>query len=185
MGLHPQKLADLFSPKACFVRCWSLPAANLAGACMIVETCARYRPFSFVSKSLQALRRALEAEGFAGPSVLRNTRPLDYMLHILTDVRRLPLPCYSDPFALRWFSRAAGVFESNATALTNMGPARDEVSMYERAERTLKKYVAHASSVDTKLFDELGSFESFVGLRRARCKYVVLIKSHQHTAHLI
>jgi len=96
-----------------------------------------------------------------------DAKPLDYVLTMLTDVRRLPLPCFSDPFAVRWLTRAAGVFEGSVTKPTNLGVPREEVARYERAEGELKQRLAREASVSPALLAALSNFEQYVGLQRA------------------
>jgi hypothetical protein len=71
-------------------------------------------------------------------------RPLDYLLTVLTDVRRLPLPSYSDPFALRWFP-AQSPF---APALLS---SKGELARFAAAERFLKLLLPRDASISQSL----------------------------------
>ena len=74
-------------------------------------------------------------------------RPLDYLLTVLTDVRRLPLPSYSDPFALRWFP-AQSPF---APALLS---SKGELARFAAAERFLKLLLPRDASISQSLHVE-------------------------------
>lgn len=110
----------------------------------------------------------------AGSSL--DVRPLDYVLVVLTDVRRIPLPTYTDPCAARWFTKAAGIVEgkdkvgrskggSSGTG-THFTVSKEEAARYAAAEKSAKQWLKQEASLSASLVSELAHFEDLIGYER-------------------
>jgi hypothetical protein len=98
------------------------------------------------AEDVQAPRERKAAEKDNG-GLEHAPKPLDYLLTVLTDVRRLPLPSYSDPFTLRWFP-AQSPF---APALLS---SKTELARFAAAERFLKLLLPRDASISQSLHVE-------------------------------
>ena len=111
------------------------------------------------------------------------------LLVVLTDVRRMPLPSFSDPCFARWFTRAAGVVEGKEVgAASRASPkakggkdgappsvgarfgvaSKEEAARYAAAERAAKQWLRQEASLSASLVSELSHFEEIVGYRMQR-----------------
>ena len=95
------------------------------------------------AEGVQAPREREAAEKDSG-GLEHAPKPLDYLLTVLTDVRRLPLPSYSDPFTLLWFP-AQSPF---APALLS---SKTELARFAAAERFLKLLLPRDASISQSL----------------------------------
>jgi len=96
-----------------------------------------------------------------------DAKPLDYILTVLVDVRRLPLPSFCDPFTIRWHTRAAGVYGERAASLW---APKEEIARCERAEAVLKHILSLDVSLSASLLAQLSGFEHAVGTARVSGK---------------
>ena len=77
----------------------------------------------------------------AGSRPERWNAGVDYLLKMVTDVWRVPLPSFTDPFALRWLEHTqCAADEAHRGAGMAEGAATTELGAFAEAERTLKKY---------------------------------------------
>ena len=100
----------------------------------IAASFAAPAPAAAASSRLEAQRRAIKEEAEAQCRQIMEEAGnhsrfwdygVDYVLRMLTDVRRLPLPTYTDPFALEWsFEQDMEAEKSEAMAAAATQPAR-------------------------------------------------------------
>jgi len=158
---------SLFSPKALRRAVGMEEAATAAGNNGTATATASATSHATAGAIPHAPMKLLEKPLDEPPRQPLDAKPLDYILTVLVDVRRLPLPSFCDPFTIRWHTRAAGVYGERAASLW---APKEEIARCERAEAVLKHILSLDVSLSASLLAQLSGFEHAVGTARVSGK---------------